>query len=175
MRRPLTYEDLETTEGHHEPDAHRVLADTLLGWATEVHPDDQPTTAQLLAEAGWHLDLAGDTDAALGVFRRAVTAQGGTVPDPRCSMTAVLLASGRVEEAREVAEELRRSRPGVADCASMAQIFETADDLTEAARWTAIGLGRLDLATDDELDAGDAEQLLQTRARVRRALGLPPD
>ncbi len=176
VREPLTYDDLEATEGHRSPAGHRTLADSLLDWATVVHPDDEPSTAELLAEAGWHLDLAGDTDAAIAVFRRAVEAQGRrAVPDPRCSIVAVLLASDRQDEARAAAEEFRRTRPDVTDCTAMAEVFETAGDLTQAARWTAIGLARLELSTDDELDAGEAEQLLVTRARIRTAQGLPPD
>lgn len=175
VRRPLTFDDLADTGGHRSPGAHRTLAETLLDWATEVHPDDEPSTAELLAEAGWQLDLAGDTDAALEVFRRAVDADGTTVPDVRCSMTAVLLAAGRADEARTVADEVRRSGPDVTTCSSMAEVYEVADDLTQAARWTAIGLTRLELTADHELDAGEAEQLLVTRARVRAAQGLPPD
>ncbi|SDP12206.1 hypothetical protein SAMN05660199_03209 [Klenkia soli] len=176
MREPLTYDDLEATEGHRSPDAHRTLAESLLEWASVVHPDDEPSTAELLAEAGWHLDLAGDTDAAIAVFRRAAEAEGRpAVPDTRCSIAAVLLASGRPDEARAVADELRRTRPGVTDCTAMAEVFETADDLVQAARWTAIGLARVELATDDELDTGEVEQLLHTRSRIRTAQGLPPD
>ena len=176
MREPVTYDDLEATEGHRSPAAHRELAELIQDWAAVVHPDDQPSTTELLAEAGWRLDLAGDTAAAISLFRRAVEVEGRrAVPDTRCSIVAVLLASDRPDEARTVADELRRTRPGVADCVAMAEVFEMADDLTQAARWTAIGLARLDLSTDDELDAGEAEQLLITRTRIRTAQGLPPD
>ena len=174
VRPPLTEDDLDATEGHREPEAHRELADTLLGWAGEPHPDDEVSTAALLAQAGWHLDLAGDTEAALDVFRRSQAA--GTVePDVRCSMVAVLLASGRADEARTVAEEFRRTRPGPAECAAMAEVYETADDLDQAARWTAIGLNRLEMTVDDELDDWESEYLLRTRARIRAAQGLPLD
>ena len=176
MREPLTYDDLEATEGHRSPDAHRELAEQILGWAEVEHPDDEPSTAELLAEAGWHLDLAGDTDAAVAVFRRAVDVEGRrAVPDPRCSIAAVLLASDRRDEAQAVADELRRTRPDVSDCLAMAEVFETAGDLAQASRWTAIGLARIELSTDDELDAGEAEQLLVTRSRIRTAQGLPPE
>ncbi len=176
VRAPLTYDDLEGTEGHRSPAAHRDLAETILQWAAEVHPDDEPSPAELLAEAGWHLDLSGDTDGAIAVFRRAVETGGRPpVPDTRCSIVAVLLASDRRDEARTVADEFRRTRPGVTDCTAMAEVFEMADDLSQAARWTAIGLAHLELATDDELDDHQAEQLLVTRARIRAAQGLPPD
>lgn len=175
MRPPLTEDDLEATEGHRTPEAHRELAETVLGWAEETHPDDEVSPAEILANAGWHLDLAGDTDAALEVFRRSLAAEGRVEPDVRCSMAAVLLASGRAEEARAVAEEFRRSRPGPAECTAMAEVFETADDLEQAARWTAIGLTRLELTVDDELDDWEAEYLLRARARIRAAQGLPLD
>ncbi|SCX56558.1 hypothetical protein SAMN03159343_3446 [Klenkia marina] len=175
MRPPLTEDDLDATEGHRTPAAHRELAQTLLGWAEEVHPDDEVSTAALLAQAGWQLDLAGDTDGALDVFRRSQGARGTVEPDVRCSMAAVLLASGRTEEARAVAEKFRRSRPAPAECAAMAEVFETAGDLDQAARWTAIGLTRLELTVDDELDNWEAEYLLRARARIRAAQGLPLD
>ncbi|MEI4273385.1 hypothetical protein TEK04_16815 [Klenkia sp. LSe6-5] len=175
MRPPLTEDDLEATEGHRSPAAHRELADTLLGWATEVHPDDEVSTAEVLAQAGWHLDLAGETDAALAVFRRSLAADGTVEPDVRCSIVAVLLASDRPDEARAVAEDFRRSRPAPAECAAMAEVFEVGGDLEQAARWTAIGLTRLELTVDDELDDWEAEYLLRTRARVRAAQGLPLD
>ena len=41
--------------------------------------------------------------------------------------------------------------------------------------WTAIGLTRLELTVDDELDDWEAEYLLRTRARIRYAQGLPLD
>ena len=91
------------------------------------------------------------------------------------SITAVLLASDRRDEAQAVADELRRTRPDVSDCLAMAEVFETAGDLAQASRWTAIGLARIELSTDDELDAGEAEQLLVTRSRIRTAQGLPPE
>lgn len=174
MRGPLTHDDVEAVEGHRSPTAHRALADTVLGWADDPHPEDEVSVAELLAEAGWHLDLAGDTDAALAVFDRSLAA-GSTRPDVRCSVVAVLLACDRTAEAREVADALRRARPAVPDCAAMAEVWELAGELEQAARWTAIGLARLELSTDEDLDAGEAELLLTTRARVRAAQGLPPD
>lgn len=174
MRGPLSQDDVEAAGGHHSPEGHRALAETVLGWAADPHPDDEVTPAELLVDAGWHLDLAGDTDAALAVFRRALEA-GPTVPDARCSMAAVLLASERTAEAREVADELRRAKPPIATCSAMAGVFETAGDLDQAARWTAIGLARLELSTDFDVVDGEAELLLTTRARVRAAQGLPPD
>jgi hypothetical protein len=175
VRAPLTEDDLEAIEGHHSPEAHRELAETVLGWAAEQHPDDEVSPAELLAQAGWHLDLAGDTEAALDAFRRSLAADGKVEPDVRTSMVAVLLASARVDEARAVAEEFRRSRPGPAECTAMAEVYETADDLDQAARWTAIGLNRLEMTVDDELDDWESEYLLRTRARIRAAQGLPLD
>ncbi|MCO7218516.1 hypothetical protein [Klenkia sp. PcliD-1-E] len=174
MRAPLTYEDLVAVGGHRDQAGHRQVADTVLEWATEVHPEDEPTTAELLAEAGWQLDLAGDTDAALEVLRRSRLA-GPTTPDVRCSIVAVLLADDRVEEARAEADNIRRSRPAVVDCDAMAQVWETAGDLEQALRWTSIGLNRIDLDADDEIDVEASTDLLQTRARVRTAMGLPPE
>ena len=175
MRAPLTHEDVEELEGHRSPDEHRVLAEKLLAWAEEVHPDDEPTTAELLSAAGWQHDLAGDTDGALAVFRRALAADGVTYPDVRVPMVAVLLAAGRTEEAAGAADELRRSSPGVGDCAMAAEVYELAGDLPQAHRWTAIGMTRAALLADDELDEQELARLTSARSRVRLALGMPTD
>jgi len=174
VRDPLTYDDLIELAAHRDQAGHREAADTVLQWAAEVHPHDEPTTAELLAEAGWQLDLAGDTDAALDVLRRSQLA-GPTTPDVRCSIVAVLLAADRVQEARDEADDIRRSRPAVVDCDAMAQVWETAGDLDQALRWSSIGLNRIDLDADDEIDVEASTQLLQTRARIRTAMGLPPE
>ncbi len=175
MRAALTHDDVEALEGHRSPTEHRLLGERLMTWADQVHPDDEPSTAELLAAAGWHLDLAGDTDGAIALFRRSQAAAGSTVPDVRTSVLAVLLAAGRDDEARVVADELRRSGPGVGDCATVAGVFELAGDLPQAHRWTAIGLNRAGLLADHELAERELAALTSIRSRVRLALGMPLD
>jgi predicted Zn-dependent protease len=177
VRDRLTHDDLERLEvATQTPKAHREAAARLVAWSQERHPQDVVTPADLVSAAAWHLDQAGDVEAALDLHRRAVTAEGTTLPDARCMLAAALFDAGRPEEAKQVADDLRRSRPRVIDIGSMAEVFELAGDLAQAHRWTAMGLGRLELVTDDEeLQEYEVETLLATRRRVREALGYPPD
>lgn len=177
MRTPVTVDDILRLEGAaFSPKERREAAAALLGWAEERHPDDGVTQAELVAAAAWQLDQAGDVDAALELHRRAVTAEGTTTPDARCTLAAALFDAGRPDEAREVAEDLRRARPRVVDIAGMAQVFELVGDLQQAHRWTAMGISRLDIVGEaDPLEDADVELLLDVRRRVRAALGMPPD
>jgi hypothetical protein len=177
MRAPVDFDDLEGWQvSARRPQDHRRAAATLVSWAEQPHPDDEATPADLLSAAAWHLDQAGDSEQGLELHRRAVTAEGTTTPDARCLLAAALFEAGRPGEARQVAEDLRRSRPGIADVAAMAEVFEIAGDLQQAHRWVAMGVNRVELAGEGE-PAEDFEVmlLLITRRRVRRALGFPPD
>ena len=81
-----------------------------------------------------------------------------------------------MDEAREVADDLRRSDPRIVDIAHMAEVFELHGDLKQAHRWVAMGVTRLDLAAGSELPEDyEVEVLLNARRRVRQALGFPPD
>lgn len=149
----------------------------LAAWAVEQHPDDEVTPADLLSAAAWHLDQAGDTEAGLSMHRQAVDAEGMTTPAAACTLHAALLEAGHLEEARQVAEDLRRSHPRIVDFATMAENFELAGDLEQAHRWVNMGLNRLDLGSATDRDPEDYEiiELLDVRRRIRGALGFPPD
>jgi hypothetical protein len=177
VRDRITYFDIERLEASAgSPHDHRQAATTLLGWCDDRHPDDQATPADLVTAAAWHLDQAGDVEGALELHRRAVTAEGTTTPDARCMLAAALLDAGRADEARQVAEDLRRSGPRIVDIAGMAEVFELVGDLQQANRWVAMGMSRLDVIGEaDPLDDVDVEVLFDTRRRVRQALGFPPD
>ena len=175
VRSAVTFEHLEGFQvSSRTPEQHRKASATLVQWAAAPHPDDEETPTDLLSAAAWHLEEAGDIEAALEMHRRAIAAEGTTTPDARCLLHAALLTAGRLDEARTVAEELRRSRPSISDLAAMAENFEIAGDLTQAHRWVAMGVARLDLADDETMDH-EVEMLLATRRRIRSALGYPPD
>ena len=177
MRSRLTYDDIERLEaGARGAKAHRRAAGTLATWADERHPDDEVSPADLLSAAAWHLEQAGDTDTALDLYRRAVAADGTTTPGAPCLLAAALFTASRPEEARQVADDLRRSGPRLVDIAGMAEVFEMTGDLQQAHRWAAMGLTRLDMAAGTELPQDyEVEELLNVRRRVREALGFPPD
>jgi hypothetical protein len=177
VRDRVTYDDIERLEASATtPATHRESAARLLAWAEEPHSSDEAMPADLVSAAAWHLDQAGDAERALDLHRRAVTAEGTTTPDARCMLAAALFDAGRDAEARQVAEDLRRSGPRIVDIAGMAEVFELVGDLKQAHRWVAMGLGRLDLVADDDpLEDVEVELLFNARRRVRQALGFPPD
>jgi hypothetical protein len=75
-----------------------------------------------------------------------------------------------------VADDFRHARPSIADTSHMAENFEMAGDLTQAHRWMAMGISRLELATESERPAAwEVEDLFRVRQRLRQALGFPPD
>jgi hypothetical protein len=175
VRDRLTEDDVEALEASsRSAKAHRAAATRLLGWAVEENPDDDVSPAQLVSAAAWHLDQAGDTDAALDLHRRAVASEGQCTPDARCELHAALLAAGLEREAAHVADDVRRSRPRLVDIASMASTFEMAGDLTQAHRWAEMGVSRLD-RDDEAADDYAIMDLLNVRRLVRRELGFPPD
>ena len=177
MRKPLSFDDIEAIERRRTPEAHRSAAAELLSWVEQRHPDDEVTPSDLLSSAAWHLGEAGDVEPSLDLYRRAVTAQGPANPDPRCLLHAALLEAGRTDEARQVADEVRRSRPGIGDIADMAENFELNGDLQQAHRWAEMGVTRLELESPEDVDVDDVDviTLLNVRRSVREQLGYPPD
>jgi predicted Zn-dependent protease len=178
VRPPLSFDDVESLEGARTPAEHRTAADVLAGWAGEQHPDDDDVTpAALLSAAAWHLDMAGDPVAALELHRRAAAVAGDVPPDVRCYLHGALLKAGRADEARALADEVRRSAPDDLDVhVLMAENYEAAGDLRQANRWLALGTTRLDAADlEGRVDDDRALALLTARRRVRAALDLPPD
>jgi hypothetical protein len=176
MRSWLTFDDIERLEASaRTPKAHRKAAATLAEWAREPNPDDEVAPADLLSAAAWHLGQAGDTEASLALHRQAVTAGGTTEPDARCVLHAALLAAGRTDEAEQLADEVRRSRPALGVLADMAENFDLVGDLQEAHRWAAMGVSRLDLDSVADTEDHEVITLLNVRRHVRQALGFPPD
>ncbi|MGY1601616.1 tetratricopeptide repeat protein [Geodermatophilus sp. SYSU D00815] len=180
MRAPLTPDDLERLEvAATTPAAHREAAQTLVGWAEHPHQDDgEVGPAALLSAAAWHLDRAGDAAGALALHRRAAAAAGHVPPDTRVYLHAALLRAGETEEARHLADQLRRERPEDPDVYTfMVENFEQAGDLRQAHRWAELGAGLLESAAAEGLlaDERSTELLLRSRRRVREALGFPPD
>jgi tetratricopeptide (TPR) repeat protein len=177
MRDWLNSDDIERLEASaRTPKAHRRAAETLTGWAREPNRDDEVTPADLLSAAAWHLQQAGDSEAALDLYRQAVGAGRTTSLDARCLLHAALLEAGLPEEAQQVADEFRHARPPISDVTAMAENFEQAGDLDQAHRWVVMGVNRLDLDDGTEpADDFDTEYLLSARLRIRRAIGFPPD
>jgi len=176
MRGPLNFDDIEAIERQRTPEAHRSAAAELLSWVEERHPDDEVTAADLLSAAAWHLGKAGDVERSLELHRRVVATGGLTSLDARCLLHAALLDAGQLDEARQVADELRRSRPRIVDCAAMGENFDGFGDLRQAHRWIEMGVNQLQLeAPEDTEDDFSVIVLLNIRRSVRSQLGFPPD
>jgi hypothetical protein len=175
VRRPLSYDDIEAIERQRTPEAHRSAAAELLSWVEERHPDDEVTPADLLSSAAWHLGEAGDVEASLDLHRRAAAAGGTTSLTERCLLHAALLEAGQEDEARQVADEVRRSRPGIRDIADMAENFDMNGDLQQALRWAEMGVTKLQLDSPDDIEDVGVISLLNIRRHVRQELGFPPD
>ncbi|SFE51685.1 hypothetical protein SAMN05216574_10467 [Blastococcus tunisiensis] len=180
VRGPVDDDDIEELEfSVRKPEDHRRAAATLLAWADEEHPDDEAEPARLLNAAAWHLEQVGERDTALGLYRRSVAARGTVLPDARCYLHAALLRAGLVDEARQLADEVRREAPADLDVyVFMSENHEMAGDLRQAHRWLNIGLRTLELPDPMDVppDSGHSGYvLLRSRRRVRAALGLPPD
>jgi tetratricopeptide (TPR) repeat protein len=169
-------DDLEKLEtAAQTPGEHRDAAATLVAWADEPLPEDGVPPARLLSAAAWHLETAGDAEAALDLHRRAVEAPGDVVPDARCYLHGALLESGRVDEARELADVIRREAPADTDVyLVMGENYALAGDLAQAHRWLTMGAERLE-RTDRPISSVGVFHLLRARRRVRDSLGLPFD
>jgi len=179
VRGPLTIDQVEAVEFRaRTPAARRAAAAKLAAWAEEVHPEDdeEVSPALLLVKAGEALSMAGDHGTALEFFRRAVVAEGDVPPDVRCYLHHELLQVGDVEGAREVADDVRHSKPADPDVyVFIGEDYELIGNLAEANRWLNLGLSRVLSQTEGEDVDRDAVFLLAARRRVRRALGFPPD
>ena len=71
--------------------------------------------------------------------------RAGSGHDARCYLHGALLESGRVDEARELADVIRREAPADTDVyLVMGENYALAGDLTQAHRWLTMGAERLE-------------------------------
>ncbi len=152
---------------------HQELAARLLAWAAEEPPDeDELSPADLLVGAGEQLALGDDHAGALDAFQAAADRPERTHPDARGFVVRALVDLGRIAEAQDVSEQLRRSRPEHAvTYAYVGEVWEEAGELDRAHRWFTRGL----LLAERTRDHTSYALLLISRLRVRESLGFPPD
>nr|WP_249068722.1 tetratricopeptide repeat protein [Modestobacter muralis] len=183
VRQPLTEDDIEAVGWAARTPAEHLSAAAWLQAAAEApHPEDEVGPAELLVAASDQLSFAGDAPGALALCRAAVAAGGHVPPDVRVFLHHALLAAGEGEQARAVAEDIRRSRPeDLAVYSFVGESYEVTDDLAQAHRWFTLGLQR---ALTDPATGGDPAELAPSsegrmlgvaRTRVRRDLDMPPD
>jgi len=172
MRSPISNEDVEELE-YPAPD-HRAVAQQLLAWAGEPHPDDEVSPRELLTRAGEQLELADDVDGALALYLRAVDTDGDAILDPRAHLVSLYLGHGEREEALAHDRGLRRSKPeSSANYEYLGEVWAEHGDLQRALGWYTRGILRHEqgppLATDD------LAMLCLGRWQVREQLGHHPD
>jgi hypothetical protein len=140
----------------------------------DPHPDDEVSTALLLLIAGDYQAMAGQHEAALVLFQRAVADGGECTPDARCSLLSGLLEVGRSEDAAVLAAEIKRDRlPDPDVYLHVGETYETRGDLAAATSWFTAGLVRF--LHDDDVSDFAVETLAGSRSRVREAQGFPMD
>lgn len=177
MREPLTEDDvLDYVDGFDgaSPQVQIPAADQLLAWAESPHPDDGITVGQLLTLAGERYQLGGDAETTERIWRRAAAERPTDGPDPRCLLTEHLLGQGRAEEASELDNEVRKSRPDDPfTYLWMGEAWEEHGDARRALGWFNRGLAYVD--RHGGFDERDVEMLCLDRWRVRQAQGMEPD
>lgn len=176
MREPLTedqLDDLVLGAARATTEERRALAERLRLWAQDPHPLDEMSPRELLAEAGGQRELAGDAEEALELYRSAAASHGPVTLDPRCMLIHLLHERGEHEEASEVEQDLRRSRPEqAATYEYMGQLCEELGETTRALGWFNRGIS---LAEDEGLMEAEMGALCLARWRLRERLGHDPD
>ncbi len=134
---------------------------------------DEVSPRELLTEAGEQHELAGDEEAALALYRRAVGSTGRAALDPRCLLIHLLYRRGERAEADELEQRLRRSRPREASTYEyMGQVCVELGETTRALGWFNRGIT---LAEDEGLMEAQMGRLCLARWRLRESLGHDPD
>ncbi|MFJ2008615.1 SEC-C domain-containing protein [Streptomyces chartreusis] len=145
------------------------------------YPQDQE---EILTEAAEFYNRAGRHEKALALYQEILD---GDCEEPHLVQAFridALWDAGQRDEAREAARDLRREHPADAGPWNIiAETFETADELNDAADYFTAGVTRLlgpatPLTVDAVRDAPDStgiEMLVIGRHRVRRRLGQPHD
>lgn len=140
-----------------------------------AYPEER---AEILLEAAGQWALAGEDERALEVYDDLVaTALEEDAQWAIAGKIEVLDRFGRGEEARTLMARLRESSADPGPASLVAEYLESRDRLGEALTWFNIACR--DLLADDDSEIEPGTTLVRTeldgRARVRKALGLPPD
>lgn len=176
MREPIDIDwldrfDQELTDASAE--AHTTAAQQLVSWAEDPHPQDRAWPGDLLLRAAFHLSQVEDHAGALQQAQRASDLGISEGADPRAFVAELLFLLDRPDEAKEVSEEVRRSRPEESETYwTMATIWEARGELRQALGWYTRGIVWVE---DHDGPAADLGLLCSGRWRVRQAMGHAPD
>ncbi|GGL92144.1 preprotein translocase SecA [Streptomyces fumigatiscleroticus] len=145
------------------------------------YPEDRE---EILLDAAVCWKDAEQYDRALAVYQQLLD---GGCDEPELTEAyriSTLWEAGRIGEARDAAARLRRRHPTDAGAWNVvAELFETAGELHDAADWFTAGITHLlgpatpltRTAVEDAADPDGIEELAIGRHRVRRRLGQPHD
>lgn len=140
-----------------------------------AYPEER---AEILLEAAGQWALAGEDERALEVYDDLVaTASKEDAQWAIAGKIEVLHRIGRSDEARTLMARLRESPADPGPAGLVAEYLESQDRLDEALTWFNIACRDLLADDDSEIEPGVTlvRPELDGRARVRKALGLPPD
>ncbi|WP_433179706.1 SEC-C metal-binding domain-containing protein [Actinoallomurus sp. CA-150999] len=166
MNTSSTQRDREKARKHAQ-DLERDLA---------VYPDERDEI--LLEMAGQWAD-AGETDRALRIYDK-IAATAAEEDDAQYAIVEkihVLDEVDRQDEARAEIARLEKRRPLPGPASLMAEFFEAQGQLEKALTWYNVACRDFfsEAGDEDEPEIGSFDLELAGRARVRKALGLPPD
>ncbi|GAB7050287.1 SEC-C metal-binding domain-containing protein [Catenuloplanes indicus] len=161
-------------------DSRRLREDALAAEAeAEAYPADR---SEILLDAAAAWRAAGETDRAVEIYRELAEVRDQHGLYAMIELAEHHLAHDEPEQADALLHRLRRD-PLLDDghCMITGELFEIRGDLVTAERWLGRGAA---LLTEDQLDemqdspapdATVAGMLLNSRRRVRQALGRDPD
>ncbi|MEV5704686.1 SEC-C domain-containing protein [Actinoallomurus sp. NPDC052274] len=141
-----------------------------------AYPDERD---EIMLEMAAQWSAAGDDDRALKIYDEVVAtaSEQERAQFAIVERIAVLERLGREEDARAEIARLPMSQalPGPAEL--VAEFFEAHGELNDALTWYNLACRDFlaDSVEEDEPEIGFADTELDGRARVRKALGLPPD
>ncbi|MGH3438729.1 MAG: SEC-C metal-binding domain-containing protein [Sciscionella sp.] len=137
--------------------------------------DDQEERAEIMLDVAGHAKSAGETERALQIYDELIaTASAENAQFAAVERLDVLVTLGRQDEVDAEIARLGRSHVHPGPASLVAEFLEARERLDDALTWFNTACRDVDSGEIDE-SAIFARPELQGRARVRRALGLPPD
>ncbi|MGW3730706.1 SEC-C metal-binding domain-containing protein [Streptomyces sp. NPDC000851] len=145
------------------------------------YPEDRE---EILLEAAGYWNDAEEYDRALALYQQLLDTGCEELHLIEAYRISTLWDAGRTDEARQAAARLRHQHPTDAGAWNVvAETFETAGELNDAAQWFTVGITHLlgpaasltRATVEHSLDPGGIEMLVIGRHRVRRRLAQPHD
>lgn len=176
MREPIDLDWLDRFDEGLEgasPTARATAAEQLVDWAGDLQLQDGARPGDLMLRAAFQLSQAGDQEGALAHALHAGELGISHGADPRAFAVELLFSLDQPKEAKELSENVRRSRPDEPETYwTMATIWESRGEAVQALAWYNRGIA---LVEDSDGPPADLGLLCAGRWRVRQSLGHAPD